>query len=278
MRKYKSRPRKSSLNLEDFNMEQNSIINFNEPLVPRYPKIQTKLVYAFKDGRPLTLDLITPPLLPNVKAHFPLLIYVPDVDEHNMVKSDERFAQMLEISKRGYAVALISYRTNSDVTAMVKDIHSATRFLLDHAFKYELDPYRYLLFGEGLGGYLSSLSILEQGQQRSNDEDVRRSPLRYKGGVLLETSLTPQPFSGPFLSELLLQNTQKLPPLLILNGTADNTLTDKQATELLSTIQSRGSEVSLFNFEGATLSSDAFFTPYSLDFLFEFIKHSFTKK
>ena len=52
-------------------MEQNSIINFNEPLVPRYPKIQTKLVYAFKDGRPLTLDLITPPLLPNVKAHFP---------------------------------------------------------------------------------------------------------------------------------------------------------------------------------------------------------------
>ena len=36
---------------------------------------------------------------------------------------------------------------------MVKDIHSATRFLLDHAFKYELDPYRYLLFGEGLGGY-----------------------------------------------------------------------------------------------------------------------------
>ena len=107
---------------------------------------------------------------------------------------------------------------------------------------------------------------------------VRRSPLRYKGGVLLETSLTPQPFSGPFLSELLLQNTQKLPPILILNGTADNTLTDKQATELLSTIQSRGSEVSLFNFEGATLSSDAFFTPYSLDFLFEFIKHSFTKK
>lgn len=259
-------------------MEQNSIINFNEPLVPRYPKIQTKLVYAFKDGRPLTLDLITPPILPNVKAHFPLLIYVPDVDEHNMVKSDERFAQMLEIAKRGYAVALISYRTNSDVTAMVKDIHSATRFLLDHAFKYKLDPYRYLLFGEGLGGYLSSLSILEQGQQRSNDEDVRRSPLRYKGGVLLETSLTPQPFSGPFLSELLLQNTQKLPPLLILNGTADNTLTDKQATELLSTIQSRGSEVSLFNFEGATLSSDAFFTPYSLDFLFEFIKHSFTKK
>lgn len=41
-------------------MEQNSIINFNEPLVPRYPKIQTNLVYAFKDGRPLTLNLITP--------------------------------------------------------------------------------------------------------------------------------------------------------------------------------------------------------------------------
>ncbi|MBO1718884.1 alpha/beta hydrolase, partial [Bacteroides xylanisolvens] len=84
------------------------------------------------------------------------------------------------------------------------------------------------------------------------------------------------PFSGPFLSELFLQNSQKLPPILILNGTADHTLTDKQATELLTTIQARGSEVSLFNFEGATLSSDAFFTPYSVDFLFEFIKHSFT--
>lgn len=53
-------------------MEQNSIINFNEPLVPRYPKIETNLVYAFKDGHPLTLDLITPPVLPNVKAHFSL--------------------------------------------------------------------------------------------------------------------------------------------------------------------------------------------------------------
>lgn len=45
-----------------------------------------------------------------------------------MVKIDERFAQMLEIAKRGYAVALVSYRTTADVTAMVKDIHSATRF------------------------------------------------------------------------------------------------------------------------------------------------------
>ena len=40
-------------------MEQNSIINFNEPLVPRYPKIQTNLVYAFKDGRPLTLNPVS---------------------------------------------------------------------------------------------------------------------------------------------------------------------------------------------------------------------------
>lgn len=52
-------------------MEQNSIINFNEPLVPRYPKIQTKLVYAFKDGHPLTLDLITPLSYQTLKPIFP---------------------------------------------------------------------------------------------------------------------------------------------------------------------------------------------------------------
>lgn len=52
-------------------MEQNSIINFNEPLVPRYPKIQTNLVYAFKDGRPLTLNLITPLSCQTLRLIFP---------------------------------------------------------------------------------------------------------------------------------------------------------------------------------------------------------------
>lgn len=257
-------------------MDMKKSLTLNEPTNSRYPTIKTNIVYAFKDKMPLCLNLITPPY--RLNAHSPLIIYVPDVNDKNQVKQDERLTQLIEFSKRGYSVAMVSYRPHSSLKNMIKDVHTATRYLLDHSFKYGLDPYRYILFGEGFGAYLSCLTLLGQNHQIVNDEDIRRSPLRYKGCLMLEPPLNPNNRKAPGLDDLIETQTRQLPPFLVLNGMADDTLTDEQALTLVDILQQKALFAKLYNFEDASLDSDAFYTPYSLDLLFDFIKDSFSRK
>ena len=244
-----------------------NLLELTEPTTPRYPKIYSDLVYATKEHQSLTLTLMTPPVLPNTKPHFPLIVWVPDLDETGTLRPDARFAQLLTLTTRGYAVALVSYHLD-DQTQMVKDIHSATRFLLDHSFKYHLDPYRYLLFGKGQGADLSALSIFNQGQQSFNDEDVRRSQLRYQGAILLAPRTPDQ------LVTATTTTPKKLPPFLLLEAKQENV----SLAELADALTSLQPKTARYCFNEAMRTSDAFFTPYSLDLLFDFISASFAKK
>lgn len=264
-----------------------NILNLHEATTPKYPQIFTNLVYAFKDGQALTLNLIVPPVRPGTKPHFPLLIYVPDITDDNSVKRDERLSQMFSFARYGYAVALLSYRSKSDVSLMVKDINSAVRFLLSKTYKYHFDPYRYVLFGEGLGAYLSALCLLKQRDQALHDEDIHRSPLRYQCCLMLSAPdfFVPLPASykryqktAPTLLEVLQKVSGKLPPVLLLNGTKEPFLPPKEATMLLNAFINAQSNAQLYNFTDAPRGSDAFFTPYSIDLMIDFIDNSLKKK
>lgn len=266
---------------------QQHILNLHEPTTPKYPQIFTNIVYAFKDGQALTLNLIVPPVRPKTKPHFPLLVYVPDIDEDNNVKRDQRLGQMFSFARYGYAIALLSYRSHTDVSLMVRDINSAVRFLLEKTYKYNFDPYRYVLFGEGLGAYLSALCVLKQRDQALHDEDIHRSPLRYQGCLLLSLPdfFVPLPASykryqktAPTLLEVLKKVSGKLPPVLLLNGTKDAFLPSKEATMLLNAFINAQSDAQLYNFTDAPRDSDAFFTPYSIDLMVDFINQSLKKK
>ena len=66
------------------------------------------------------------------------------------------------------------------------EIKTATRWLLLHAYQYGLDPFRYLLCGLDQVANLAVLTAISSANQQAySQEDVRVSPLFFRGAIFI---------------------------------------------------------------------------------------------
>lgn len=125
------------------------------------------LIYAtVADNRDLTLDLFTP-LPSRWPGPRPLIVYVhggafamfskkavlPTVGWRSPARI------FVELVERGYAVASIDYRLSGEAQYPLPlyDVKAAVRWLRAHAGDNDLDPDRFIAWGESAGGWFSAM-------------------------------------------------------------------------------------------------------------------------
>ena len=151
----------------------------NEPTSPFYPQVIQNVCYAVKDGQTLHLTIIVPAHEETETKHYPLIMYTQGsaFKRQNLTR---HLVPLIEVAKHGYVVAIVEYRpTPAGIfPAQIKDLKTATRYMLNHAFEYSVDPYRYACFGDSSGAYASVMACVTGNMQEFSDEDVRFSPDR----------------------------------------------------------------------------------------------------
>ena len=105
------------------------------------------LVYAQAGSHKLLLDLF----LPGGDEPYPLIIWIHGGAFRMGSKENNRAKRMLT---RGYAVASVNYRLSQVAIfpALVHDAKAAVRWLRAYAGDYDLDPYRFGVWGGSAGG------------------------------------------------------------------------------------------------------------------------------
>lgn len=196
-----------------------------------------------------------------VGPYGPYQVQVPDV---NLLNAE------------GYAVASLNYQLGiSPVTAAtsaIKDCKAAIRFLRKQSPKYKIDPNRFAVWGNSMGGYLAAM-VGATGVRPTTYDDQNLSDLNISSAVnaVIVWYGAEDRMPGEELSlEYQIAKSKKLPPFLIVNGDNDPVITVDQASKLHMVLKRAGTESTLTIIPGAG-HEDPLFTktqmPASLIFL-----------
>lgn len=273
-------------------------------LAPTFPHVDLNVEYANKSGIPLHLHIITPALLDDdTSTRFPLIMWVQGSAFHKQSLGNH-MSHMIEVAKHGYVVAMVEYRwaPENPFPAQVKDLQTATRFMLNHANTYHVDPKKYIAWGDSSGGHTVSLAVVTEHLQRFNDEDVNVEPLDYSACVdyygptdiskmnkvpSTQDHVTPHSLEGEFFGTNnvyevpdmvqdgnpinYINDEAKLPPFLIMHGTKDRLVPFNQSVLLYNALRKYNKKVDFYRLDKSDHASDGFFQSNVLKITFEFI-------
>ncbi len=190
------------------------------PGVPADTRFHQDLPYVENGHQRQKLDLFLPPAK-RVKADekLPLLIWIHGGAFKYGDKGDRSRAHAM--LHKGHAVASINYRLSQHAVfpAQIEDCKAAVRWLRAHAETYNLDPERFVCWGESAGGHLCSML--------GTAGDVKE----FDVGAHLEFSSRVQgvvDFFGPTDFTLMDGQARKLP-----GAFTDHDAPDSPASELL---------------------------------------------
>lgn len=269
-----------------------------------YPTVKLHVKYAHKSNMDIYLQIITPALEENDKTtKFPLIMWVQG-SAFQKQSVGYHMAHLIEVAKQGYVVAMVQYRWAPDnpFPAQVKDLHTATRFMLKHADQYHVDANNYIAWGDSSGGNTVTLGVLTEDQQGFNDEDVSAEPLHYNACVEFygptdisrmnkvpstQNHVLPTSPEGKFMGE---QNVYEIPdlvqkanpinyidekplvPFLIMHGNKDRIVPFEQSVLLYEALKKYNHDVEFYRILNSDHSTDAFWTEDSLKVILDFIK------
>lgn len=221
-------------------------------------------------GSPLpahTLDLYTP----NTAHKAPLIIYIHGGGWLTGDKADVAAVSPWWFLAKGFAVASINYRFTSTAPfpAQIQDAREAVRWLRHNASEYNLDPEKFVAFGESSGAHLALLLATLSNKQSSSatkkdscavsgaidfsgPANLVSMPRQFKfdkqrrmylaGGIVymlikgdLEEHLEMAQAASP-ISHV----TAKTPPILIVHGEEDDTIPVQQSIELAKRLRETG--------------------------------------
>lgn len=273
-----------------------------------FPDVQLNVVYANKSNMPLHLHIITPPVNEDTKdKRYPLIMWVQG-SAFQKQSVEMHLPHMIDIAKQGYVIAMVEYRWAPDnpFPAQIKDLKTATRFMLRHANKYHVNPDKYLAWGESSGGHTVSLGVATENIQKYSDEDVKVEPLHYSGCIdfygptdiskmntVLSTQNHVEPDSpeGSFLGsnninevpELVqaanpinyIEGNDDLPPYLIMHGNKDRLVPFNQSVLLFNALKKAHKQVDFYRINKSDHATDGFFEPESLKIILKFINDCF---
>jgi acetyl esterase/lipase len=101
----------------------------------------------------LTLDVYTPL---DGAGPFPLILWIPGTTSYDAASV---LPIALRETGRGYSVAFVRYRAAgaAPFPAQLEDLQQAVRFLRSSGGRFNLDPYRFAVWGSSAGAHLASL-------------------------------------------------------------------------------------------------------------------------
>ena len=216
-------------------------------------------------------------------------------------------AKFAELAMAGFIVAGIDYRgaqlDNTRFPDCIQDCKEAVRFLRANAETYCIDPERIALMGTSSGGYCVTMAAITEGDA----EFDLGEHLEYSSAVqALVDCFGPQDFGsivedrvptrGPgarfsheayalFRNDVIanpalldkastvyrVKNGAKVPPTLIMHGTADTTVPPRQSERLYEAMAEAGCDVRFFEVEGAT-HEGSFWCPETMAEIVSFLK------
>ncbi|MDV7757537.1 alpha/beta hydrolase fold domain-containing protein [Liquorilactobacillus mali] len=271
-------------------------------LMPNYPHVELNVPYAVKNGITLHLHIITPASVKG-SARYPLIMWVQGSAFHKQ-KLGEHMSHMVEVAKHGFIVAMVEYRwaPESPFPAQIKDLKTATRFMLRHASQYHVDADHYLAWGDSSGGHTVSAAVVTANIPEFNDEDVAETPLNYKCCIdfygptdisqmnkvpSTQDHIMPHSLEGEFFGikhiyevpELVQKSNpityisgESLPPFLIMHGNKDRLVPFRQSVLFYEALKAHHKDVVFYKVDQSDHGTDAFFTPEALKSTFDFIE------
>ena len=189
--------------------------------------IHENLIYARWGNRAMVLDLYLPARHDGPR---PVVIWVHGGGWRWGSHRTYRSAAM-KLAKQGFATACVEYRLAGEATfpAAVYDVKAATRWLREHAAKYDLDPKRIGITGGSAGGNIAVLSAVTFGDQRfegSGNHLDQSSEIQCVVSLYGAMSWTARQWAGSHQPPELhrettpdfhIMNGSPLPPILFLN-------------------------------------------------------------
>ena len=163
------------------------------------------------------------------------------------------------LSSRGMVAITAEYRVKSrhNVSPLecIADAKSALRWVRQNATKLGVDPNRIAAGGGSAGGHLAAAAATVQGfQEQSEDLSISAVPnaLVLFNPALDVTNLPADYDFGPLAraASPLQQVRGKLPPTIILHGTADKTVPFEQATKFCAAMKQQGNACEVKAYEG----------------------------
>ncbi|WP_223877206.1 alpha/beta hydrolase [Lactiplantibacillus pingfangensis] len=278
------------------------MLTLNEPLDDTYPHVILNVPYAQKNGLSLHLHVITP-VITEKSQEFPLIMWVQGSAFHKQFLGNH-LAHFIEVAKRGYVVAMVEYRwaPENPFPAQIKDLKTATRFMLAHASDYHVNPKQYIAWGDSSGGHTVTTAVVTENLPEFNDEDTTVLPLHYAACIdfygptdisrmnkvpSTQDHVSPHSLEGEFFGtndlykvpELVQKgnpisyiSSKKLPPFLIMHGSKDRLVPFEQSVLLYNALKENHQNVTFYKMTKSDHGTDAFFTPTMIDLVDRFIR------
>jgi acetyl esterase/lipase len=183
-------------------------------------------------GSNLKLDLYLPAPDPNHSLH-PALVWIHGNNQNKATGRARDFCGILAAA--GYVCASADYGPQWDRLGNILDCKNAVRFLRAHAADYQIDPARLAVVGGSMGGYLALMVGLTEGK-------AKFEPAQPYPGVSSAVRAVID-FYGVVLNQAdspLDQIHAGSPPILILHGTGDKTVSSTQSVLLDSALTAKG--------------------------------------
>jgi acetyl esterase/lipase len=152
-----------------------SEFDFEAP--PADMEVVRDIVFAETPQGPLDMNLYTPKVRPTEKL--PLIVWVYGGGWFVGNKHQIQIARAYNLTRRGYAVAAISYRLSpvAPNPAQIHDVKASVRYLRAHADELGIDAERIGIWGASAGGHLVSLMGVTNGNEKM-EGDVGGEALR----------------------------------------------------------------------------------------------------
>lgn len=275
-------------------------------LRPTFPVVQLNIPYSIKSNQTLHVHVITPAISDDKSDQkFPLIMWVQGSAFHKQSLGNH-MAHMIEVAKHGFVIAMVEYRWAPDnpFPAQIKDLKTATRFMLRHASQYHIDPKKYIAWGDSSGGHTVSMAVVTANLSKFNDEDVDIQPLNYSACVdyygptdisrmnkvpSTQDHVSPHSLEGEFFGTQDLYDVPKLvqqgnpityvddkplPPFLIMHGNKDRLVPFEQSVLFYNALRAHHQNVTFYKIKDSDHGTDAFFEPEVLKITLDFINKS----
>ena len=220
--------------------------------------------YVERDGLKRTLQMIVPEMKPDKNYTYPAILYVQG---SAWMKQDnyKRLGVMARLAQRGYVTAILQYRESSIASypAPVEDAKTGVRFLRMHAEEYHIDPENIVIMGDSSGGH-TALAAGITAEEDCMDTEIysgvscsvkaivdlygvtdicqktdfpttpnQGEPDSPEGMLIGGNNVYEHPeLSDPVIISNYVKEEKEIPPILMMHGTADDTVSCDQSIRL----------------------------------------------
>lgn len=223
------------------------------------------VVYVTRPEGERTLQMLVPEVKPeSAQQKYPTILYVQG---SAWLKQDQykRLSAMADLARRGFVTAILQYR-ESDLAAFpaqIQDAKTGVRFLRKHAEEYHIDVDNIFIMGDSSGGHTAVLAGITAGQDILDTEDYNEFSCEVKaivdfygvtdvrqkedfpttlnqgepdspeGKLIGGNNVYEHPeLSVPVTCANYVEKDTPIPPILMMHGTGDDTVSWRQSVRL----------------------------------------------